>query len=100
MSFRGGGGGMLSLFEISKKWPFRKGMGWGGGGGIFLRSGAELLGILGFLGSALSVCTCCLCPAPCVILLSRPLFVAQVHFFVVFVRHNAPQSQQTHFGFP
>ena len=27
------GGGMLYLFEISKKWPFRKGMGLGGGGG-------------------------------------------------------------------
>ena len=27
------GGGSLYLFEISKKWPFRKGMGWGGGGG-------------------------------------------------------------------
>ena len=26
-------GGMLYLFEISKKWPFRKGMVWGGGGG-------------------------------------------------------------------
>ena len=26
-------GGMLYLFEISKKWLFRKGMGWGGGGG-------------------------------------------------------------------
>ena len=24
---------MLYLFEISKKWPFRKGMGLGGGGG-------------------------------------------------------------------
>ena len=27
------GGGMLYLFEISKKWPFRKGMGLGGVGG-------------------------------------------------------------------
>ena len=24
---------MLYLFEISKRWPFRKGMGLGGGGG-------------------------------------------------------------------
>ena len=26
------GGGMLYLFEISKKWPVQKGMGLGGGG--------------------------------------------------------------------
>ena len=33
MSFCRGGGGMLYLFEISKKRRFRKGMGWGGGVG-------------------------------------------------------------------
>ena len=35
---KGGGGGMCILFEICKKTPFQKYMGWGGGGHIFQRS--------------------------------------------------------------
>ena len=38
---------MLYLFEISKKWPFRKGVGLGGGvGGHNFEIRAELLGVL------------------------------------------------------
>ena len=38
--------GLLYLFEISKKWPFWKGMGLGGGVAIFFGTGPELFGVL------------------------------------------------------
>ena len=84
------GGGMLYLFEISKKWPFRKGMGWGGGvGGHIFEIRGRTFGRFGVFGVC-TVCTCCLCPAPCAILLSRPLFVAQVHFVCCFLSTTMP----------
>ena len=80
---------MLYLFEISKKWPFRKGMGWGGVGGHIFEIRGRTFGHFGVFGVC-TVCTCRLCPAPCAILLSRPLFVAQVHFSCCFLSATMP----------
>ena len=44
MSSLGGGGGMCILFEICKKTPFQKCMGWGRGGGLPFSSVAQHIG--------------------------------------------------------
>ena len=80
----GGGGGVCYTFLKSPR-NGRFGKVWvkGGGDSIFLRSGAELFGVLGF---ALFIPSACFvqCHTVCVVLLSCPLFVAQVHFYRCF----------------
>ena len=92
---------MLYLFEIIKKWPIRKGMGWGGGvGGHIFEIRGRTFGRSGVFGVCTGLyvlpvsCTVCYFAFPSTVCSTGALFL----FF--FVRHNAPQSQKTHFGFP
>ena len=90
ISFRRGGGGMLYLFGISKRRPFQKGMGWGGGvkEAIFLSTEAESFGISGsagffllFLCVCLDCVCCCMCYVP--ISLLSPTGPCFLLFFVM-----------------
>ena len=90
MSLRGGGGGMLYFSKSPRNGRFGKvWVGGGGVGGHIFDIRGRTFGRFGVFGVC-AVCTCCLCPAPCAILLSRPLFVAQVHFVCCFLSTTMP----------
>ena len=85
-----GGGGVRYTFSKSPR-NGRFGKVWVGGGvgGHIFEIRGRTFGRFGVFGVC-TVCTCCLCPAPCAILLSRPLFVAQVHFVCCFLSTTMP----------
>ena len=87
----GGGGGYVIPFRNLQEMAVseRHGLGGGGVGGHIFEIRGRTFGRFGVFGVC-TVCTCCLCPAPCAILLSRPLFVAQVHFVCCFLSTTMP----------
>ena len=87
MSFRRGG--YVIPFRNLQEMAVSERYGLGGVGGHSFEIRGRTFGHFGVFGVC-TVRTCRLCPAPCAILLSRPLFVAQVHFSCCFLSATMP----------